>query len=104
MSRPPTDPAKDREQKWLNDAAVLKVGWVWWLVLLSNMGLFAWGLQGVDRYSLIPLSCVWLGAFSCCMIFHIESVKRVLALRAEVEELRRALEERDGPQDVLQSH
>ncbi|MDR3636444.1 MAG: hypothetical protein P4L84_21755 [Isosphaeraceae bacterium] len=103
MSRPPTDPAKDRQQMWLNDAAVLKVGWVWWLVLLSNMALFAWGLQGVDRYSVIPLSCVWLGAFSCCMIFHIESTKRVLALRNEVEELRRALAERDGPRDVYSS-
>jgi hypothetical protein len=103
MPRSAPDPVKEREQKWLNDAAVLKVGWVWWLVLVSNMGLFAWGLQAVDRYSLIPISCVWLGAFSCCMIFHVESIKRVLALRSEVEELRRALTERDGPHDVYSS-
>lgn len=102
MLRTPADPA-DREQKWQADAIVMKAGWVWWLVLLANMALFAWGLQGVDHVSVIPLSCVWLGAFSCCMIFHVESIKRVLALRSEVEELRRALAERDGPHDVYTS-
>ena len=100
MPRRPIDPVKDREQQWLTDAAVLKVGWVWWLVLLTNMGLFAWGMQGVDRQSVIPLSCVWLGAISCCMIYHVEAIKRVLALRSEVEELRRALAERDDHGDV----
>src|SRR4051812_12970268 len=99
MSRFSTGPAQDSQRKWLSDAAALKTGWIWWVVLLLNMALFAWGLRGVDAYSVIPLSCVWLGAFSCCMIFHLEAAKRTLALRAEIEELRRAVQERSlkGP-------
>ena len=93
MSQVQTDRAGD-EQRWLSDMAALKARWVWWVILLMNMVLFAWGLRGVERDSIVPLSCVWLGAFSCCTIFHLESIKRTLALRAEVEELRRALEER----------
>ena len=101
MSPAPGDSANQREQRWANDASVLRAGWVWWPILLLNMAVFAWGLRGVDRFSVVPLSCVWLGAFSCCMIFHIESVKRILALRGEVEELRRALaaKERSGDGD-----
>jgi hypothetical protein len=93
MANSPADLERD-QHSWLRDAATLKVAWVWWLVLLTNMAIFAWGLREVDRYAIIPLSCVWLGAFSCCMIFHVESVKRILSLRAEVEELRRIVEER----------
>ncbi len=93
MSKPQTDQERAQES-WLHDTATLKLAWVWWLVLFANMGVFAWGLREVDRYTIVPLSCVWLGAFSCCMIFHAESVKRILALRAEVKELRRTLEER----------
>lgn len=99
MSPAPGDSAKHHEQRWANDSSVLRAGWVWWPILLLNMAIFAWGLRGVDRYSVVPLSCVWLGAFSCCMIFHIESVKRILALRGEVEELRRALAQKEQPRD-----
>jgi hypothetical protein len=90
------DRAND-EQRWVHDALALKATWVWWLILLTNMVIFAWGLRAVDAHSVVPLSCVWLGAFSCCMIFHLESVKRTLVLKAEIEELRRALEERTTP-------
>ncbi len=93
MPRTPIDPAHEYEQRWLSDASALKTGWIWWIVLLTNMAMFAWGLRGVYTDSIVPLSCVWLGAFSCCMIFHLEAVKRILALRAEVERLRRTLEE-----------
>ena len=94
MPRPPADPAQEREQKWQTDAAVTKVGWIWWFVLVPNMALFGWTLQGVDRGSLIPMICVWLGAISCCMIYHVESLKRALALHREIAELRRELAER----------
>ena len=43
--------------------------WIWWVILVLNMVLFAWGLRTVlDRDVIVPLSCVWLGAFSCCIL------------------------------------
>lgn len=92
---PTPQPLPERDpQWWLHDAATVRVGWVWWLVLMADMAIFAWGLRDVDRNPVVPVSCVWLGAFACCMIFHIESLKRVLSLRAEVEKLREIVAER----------
>lgn len=93
MPNPQPLPERD-PQWWLHDAATVRVAWVWWLVLFVLMATFAWGIRDVDRNAFIPISCVWLGAFFCCMIFHIESLKRMLALRAEVERLRQIVEER----------
>lgn len=93
MPNPQPVPERD-PQWWFHDAATVRVSWVWWLVLTADMLMFIWGLRDIDRSPFIAVSCVWLGAFSCCMIFHIESLKRMLALRAEIERLRQVVEER----------
>jgi hypothetical protein len=90
MTDPRFDDTRD-SHGWQRDAFTVKVGWMWWLILISNMIAFAWGVRTTSPY--VTLASVWLGAFSCCMIYHIESLKRILALRSEVEELRRTVKE-----------
>jgi hypothetical protein len=99
---PTPQPLPERDpQWWLHDAATVRVGWAWWLVLAAVMAVFMWGLRDIDRSPFVPVSCVWLGAFACCMIFHVEALKRVLSLRAEVEKLRQIIEER-GSQEATE--